>query len=70
MATNKSVTKVTDKVTKVSEQFTVYMYDNGFMFEVNGRDKKGDYTCAKILCNSVEDVIKLVHEVTSLERDS
>jgi len=38
MATKKSVSKISDKLTKVNENFTVQMYDNGYMFEISGRD--------------------------------
>ena len=30
--------KISDKLSKVDESFTVYMYDNGYMFDVSGRD--------------------------------
>ncbi len=41
-----------DSMKKVGENFTVYRYDNGWMVEINGRDKEGDYITAKIVCNS------------------
>jgi hypothetical protein len=46
------------------------MYDNGFMIEVGGRNKKGDYTNAKIMCSNVEQLTALVQEACSMERDS
>lgn len=58
------------KLVKVSDSFTVNMYDNGFMIEVNGRDKKEDWATAKIMCTSVDDLIALIKEVTEMERDS
>ena len=51
MATSKTVNKLSDKLTKVNESFTINRYDNGFMVEAGGRNKKGDYVNAKILCN-------------------
>ncbi len=68
MAT-KTVTKISDKIVKISESYTVYMYDNGYMVEASGRDKKGEYISAKILCNTIDDVIKLVQEASEMERD-
>jgi hypothetical protein len=65
----KSVSKLSDKLAKVDSSFTVYSYDNGFMFEMSGRDKGGDYKTAKIMCPTVEDVIALVIESTEVERD-
>lgn len=57
-----------DKLTKVDESFTVHMYDNGFMVEVGGRDSEDDWTTAKIVCNSLDEVVELVKEVYTMER--
>jgi hypothetical protein len=46
------------------------MYDNGFMIEVGGRTKKGEYTTAKIMCSNVEQLTALVQEACTMERDS
>ena len=70
MATKKlSVNTVSDKLTKVNESFTINMYDNGYMFEIAGRNKKGDYVTAKIMCSNIEQVVALVTEVAEMERD-
>ncbi len=69
MATAKLVNRLGDKVVKVSENFTVNMYDNGFMVEAGGRNKKGDYVTAKILCSTVDEVVSLVREACEMERD-
>lgn len=65
----KTVTKLSDKLTKVNESFTVNMYDNGFMVEAGGRNKKGDYVNAKILCNTLDEVVSLVREAGEMDRD-
>ena len=70
MATAKQVNNLGDKLVKVNDSFTVNMYDNGFMIEVGGRNKKGDYTNAKIMCSNVEQLVALVAEACSMERDS
>jgi hypothetical protein len=70
MATAKTVTKLSDKLTKVNESFTINMYDNGFMVEAGGRNKKGDYVSAKILCNTLDEVLSLVREAGEMDRDS
>jgi hypothetical protein len=67
--TKKSVTKISDKVVKVSESFTVNMYDNGYMFEVSGRDNDGDYKGVKILAPTVEQLVLLIKEAIEMERD-
>lgn len=61
--------KIADKVTKVSEIFTVSMYDNGFMFEISGRDKKDEYKTVKLIVPTVEELIELVKEATAMEKE-
>jgi hypothetical protein len=70
MATVKSVSKVSDKLIKVNENFSINRYDNGFMIEVSGRNKKGDYTTAKILVSSVEELVALVRETCEMDLDN
>ncbi len=70
MATAKTVNRLSDKLVKVNENFTINMYDNGFMVEASGRNKKSDYVTAKIMCGSVDEVLALVREACEMERDS
>ena len=70
MATAKTVNKLSDKLVKVNDNFSVHMYDNGFMVEVGGRNKKTDYVSARILCSTLEEVQALVAEACVMERDS
>jgi hypothetical protein len=60
---------VSDKLTKVSDSFTINMYDNGFMVEVSGRDDEGEWKTAKVLCQDLEQVIAIVTEISSMEKD-
>jgi hypothetical protein len=69
MATAKTVSKLGDKLVKVNDNFSIHMYDNGFMVEAGGRNKKGDYVQAKILCINVDEVLSLVREACEMERD-
>ncbi len=57
------------KLKKVGEAFTVYHYDNGWMFEVTGRNKDDDWYTCKILCNTEEDLVSLIKEFNSMEVD-
>ena len=66
----KSITKVSDKLVKVNENFTVNMYDNGFMIEVGGRDKNEDWATVKPMVNSVDELIALVRETVEMDRDN
>jgi len=70
VATAKTVTKLSDKLVKVNDNFSVHMYDNGFMVEVGGRNKKSDYVSARILCSTLEEVQALVAEACVMERDT
>ena len=69
MATAKTVNKLSDKLTKVNESITVNRYDNGFMVEAGGRNKKGDYVNAKILCSTIDEVVLLVREAGEMDLD-
>jgi len=59
-------TTISDKLTKVNDSLTVNIYDNGFMFEISGRDSDDDWASTKILCNDIEDVVTLIKEAASL----
>jgi len=61
--------KLNDKVTKVNDNFTVYMYDNGYMFEISGRTENDEWATAKILCSNLEELFALIQEATDMERD-
>jgi hypothetical protein len=65
-----TVSKVSDKLTKVNENFSVNMYDNGFMLEISGKDADNEYKTAKILVATGEQLIALIAEVVEMERDS
>jgi hypothetical protein len=45
------------------------MYDNGFMVEIGGRDSADEWKTAKILCNTLEDLIAVVTEATLMTKE-
>ena len=61
--------KIADKLSKVDDSFSVQLYDNGFMFEVSGRDDNDEWASAKILCNTLDDLQLLIKEATALPRN-
>ena len=63
-----SVKKLSDKLVKVNENFTINMYDNGYMIEVSGRDDEDNWKTSKIIVDTVEELLVLVREATELER--
>ena len=65
----KLIKNISDKLTKVSDTFSVKMYDNGYVFEICGRDDNDDYKTARILCNTIEEVQTLMVEATQIEKD-
>lgn len=65
----KGVKKISDKLVKVNESFSVYMYDNGFMVEVGGRDKKEEWANVKLLVSNLDELVTLIKEITEMERN-
>ncbi len=63
------VTKISDKLSKVNDNFSVNMYDNGYMLEIGGRNKDDDWATAKIMCNSIEELTTLIKEASAMERE-
>ena len=56
--------------TNVSADFIrMYQKYDGFMFDISGRDDNDDWSDAKVLCPTVDDVVKLINEVVKLPRD-
>lgn len=58
------------KLAKVSESITINRYDNGWMVEVGGRNKKEDWATAKTLCNTEEELIALIKEYNQMDLDN
>lgn len=65
----KMISKISDKLAKVNESFTVTMYDNGFMLEVSGRDSDEEWKNAKIIVPTSEQLVELINEAVSMPRD-
>jgi len=61
--------KLNDKLAKVNDSFSVNMYDNGYMFEISGRNEDEDWTTAKIVCNNIDELVALIKEASSMPRD-
>lgn len=61
--------KLNDRLVKCNDHITVYMYDNGYMVEIGGRDEHEDWITAKILCKDFAELTDLIKEATEMERD-
>jgi hypothetical protein len=55
------------KLIKVNESITINRYDNGWMVEIGGRDKKDDWKTTKTMCNAEEELIALIKEWNTME---
>lgn len=62
--------KISDKLATVNESFTINMYDNGFMLEISGKTKKDEWKTTKLMVSTIDDLVELVKEAASLEKDS
>jgi hypothetical protein len=51
-----------NKLSKVSESITLNRYDNGWMIEIGGRDKKEDWKNTKTMCNTEDEVVAVIKE--------
>jgi hypothetical protein len=63
------MTKISNKLAKVNDSFTVNRYDNGFMVEVGGRDDEGEWKTSKVICNTEDDLISVIKEAITLPMD-
>ena len=59
-----------NKLAKVNENISINRYDNGWMIEVSGRDKKEEWKTAKIMCNTEEELVAVVKEWNSMDLDN
>ena len=59
-----------NKLAKVNENISLNRYDNGFMIEVSGRDKKEEWKTAKVMCNTEEELIAVVKEWVAMDLDN
>lgn len=57
------------KLAKVNESITINRYDNAWMVEIGGRDKKEDWKTTKTVCNTEQELVDLIKEYNGLELD-
>lgn len=56
-----------NKLAKVGDNFTVNRYDNGWMVEVGGRNKKDDWVTAKVMCGTEQELLEIIKEYNAME---
>ena len=64
------ITKVSDKLTKINDNFNINIFDNGFMVEASGKDTDDDWATVKVMCSSEEELVQLVLDAISIEKDA
>jgi hypothetical protein len=67
-APKKTVNTISDKLVKADSNFSINVYDNGFLIEVSGRDSEDEWATAKIIVSTVDELIALVREAADMER--
>ena len=58
------------KLAKVNESITINRYDNAWMVEIGGRDKKEEWKNSKTVCNTEEELIALIKEYNAMDLDN
>lgn len=56
-----------DKLVKVNDSLDLNRYDNGWMVQINGRDKADEYKTVKIICNTEDQLIDLIKAYNELD---
>ena len=69
MKKGKQMSAISDKLEKVNENFTINIYDNGYMIEVGGRDDNDDWKTAKVIVSTKQELLDLVSEVLDMPRN-
>ena len=59
---------ICDKIIKVDNDIRITIADNGYIFEVSGKNANDDWKSVKIVCNSRSELDSLLDEVLELDR--
>ena len=65
----KTINKISDKLTTVNDNFSITMYDNGFLIDIGGKAEEDEWRTAKIMVPSIEQLLELVREAATMPRD-
>ena len=53
-------------LSKVNESITINRYNNGWMIEIGGRDKKEEWITTKLVCTTEVEVLDLIKQYNAL----
>jgi hypothetical protein len=65
----KVINKISDKLDTVNDNFTVTMYDNGYLIDISGKTHDDDWRNAKIMVPTEEKLMELIKEAINMPRD-
>lgn len=57
------------ELAKVSDNFSVNRYSNGWMMEVSGKDSNDDWKTVKVLCNTQEELFAYIAAYNTVKID-
>ena len=59
---------IVDKIVKIESTITIQIVDNGYVFEVGGRDANDEWKNVKIVCTTRSELDSLLDEALELDR--
>jgi hypothetical protein len=59
---------ISDKIVKIDSDIRITIADNGYIFEVSGKNVNDDWRNVKIVCNTRSELDSLLDETLDLER--
>lgn len=59
---------ISDKIVKIDSDIRIIIADNGYIFEVGGKNANDDWRNVKIVCNTRSELDSLLDETLDLER--
>lgn len=59
---------IVDKIFKIGDNISITLVDNGFVFEVSGRDAADNWKTFKVVCTSRSELDSLIDEALELDR--
>jgi hypothetical protein len=65
----KPINKISDKLTTVNNNFSITMYDNGFLIDIGGKAEEDEWRTSKIMVPTIEQLLELVKEAATMPRD-
>ena len=59
---------IVDKIVKVDDTISIRLVDNGYLFELSGKDAKDEWKGVKIVCTTRSQLDSLLDEALELDR--